>query len=304
MSHKSLSALIILATILVCTPVWAQLDETDKTFPLSSDSVAGDENFADEEEIEIWTPQVKSGDFAFSVLVGFLDLNHTLMTHDQIIYKWVKEEVLWGDVDLKGANAFNTSLRAGYNVTQWLCFEGLGGFSIGDCSTTAENRGGRPNEIGSVPYTLEPALGEFDLENRSLLTIQAGLNAIIYPLNISGDGGGRFHPYISGSLGRMWYSMNSNYSDEMTSDMNYTFGGGLRFLVDKVVSIRLEVIMNHSTVQFVPREYFEEFDEGTQLIPLDEFPMVDGALDVNNVEEFESHSLNSLGWSLGAQVTF
>ncbi len=305
MSQKSLSALIILAFILVCTPVWAQLDDPGKSFPLSRDGAETDEDSETAiEELEIWTPQIKQGDFAVSLMVGYLDLNKTILSHDQIIYKWIREEVLWGDVDMKGTTSFNTSVRAGYNVTQWLCIEGLGGFSVGDCSTTAENRGGRSNEINSSPYATEPALGEFDLENRSLLTIQAGLNAVVYPLNFTGDAEGRFHPYVSGSVGRMWFSMNSNYSDEPTADMSYTLGGGMRFLVDKVVSIRFEMNMNRTTVTFDPRENFEEFEEGTLLIPLEEYPFIDDALQVTRVKEFGSQSNTFIGYSLGVQITF
>ncbi len=307
MSHKSLSALIILAFVFVCTPVWAQLDETDKSFPLTHDSAVGDEEKeqdAPETELKIWVPQVAKGDVGVSIMFGFLDLNKTILSHDQIIYKWVPKEVMWGDVDINGANAFNTSLRVGYNITSWFCLEGLGGFSVGDCSSTVVNRHGRSNEPNSVPYPYEPALGEYDEENRSLLTIQTALNAVIYPFNIGGDGKGRFHPYATAGMGLMWYSMNSNYSDEQTSDMAFTLGGGLRFLVDEVVSIKFEMLLNHNTVKFVPREYFEEFDEGETLVTIDEFPMVDGALSVSKVTEYESKSNTSLGWSIGVQLSF
>lgn len=305
MSHKSLSALIILAFILVCTPVWAQLDVTDKTFPLARDGEADEETLeTDLEELEVWEPGISKGDFGVSAMFGFLDLNKTLMSHEQIIYKWVQTEVLWGDVEVIGANAFSPSVRAGYNFTQWFCLEALGGFSLGDYKTTAVNRGGRSNEAESAPYPFEPALGEFDTEQRSLLTLQAALNAVIYPFNISGDGKGRFHPYVSASVGRMWYSMNSNYSDELTGAMAYTAGGGIRFLVDKSISIRFEMIMNHNSVQFAPRDYFEEFNEGTQLVGIDEFPMVDGSLEVGKVEEYGSQTNTSMGWSVGVQMTF
>ena len=188
MSQKSVSTLIILLMITVCTPLLAQDTEPQDTPPseqpqptfqlLRDSSSAMDELDIEEEEMEIWEPAIRGGTIELSFAFGFLDFNKVLWEHDQIIYKYTADATSWGDVKIKSESAFNPVLRLGYNLTDWISLEGVGGVAITEYNSTITNRWFRENKPGFPPVP-DPALGEFDAENRSLLTIQASLNAVL-----------------------------------------------------------------------------------------------------------------------------
>ena len=205
--------------------------------------------------------------FAF----GFLDFNKVLWEHDQIIYKFTTDATSWGDVKIQGESAFNPVLRLGYNLTKWISLEAVGGVAITEYTSTITNRYSRENKPNS-PIIEDPPLGEYDAENRSLLTLQASLNAVLYPLNIVGDGKGKLHPYLTVGAGKMWYEMNSNYFDGTAGANDLSTGLGLRLLADKNISVRFEVLGHFNTVEFTPSEYFTTLDEGTVVVPLTENP--------------------------------
>ncbi len=307
MSFKSVVALFIMAFALVCFPVFAQEEapQEEQDFQLLRGSGHADRDLeiSDEEE-EVWTPAVQKGSVEVSISMGTLGLSKTLLEHDQIIYKYDDEATYWGDVKLDGAGAFNPVMRIGYNFSPWLCVEAIGGFSFSEYKSSAVNRSRRSNEPGSGVDFAEPALGEFDLETRSLLTANVSVNAVVYFLNLDGDGAGRFQPYATGGLGNMWYSMNSNYVEDTASSLDLNFGGGVRLLADKNISIRLEAVYHINTVEFTPSYYFKELNEGTTQVPTDEFPIIGETLTQRRVEEYSSQTLGSLGISLGLQGSF
>lgn len=307
MSFKSVVALFIMVFVLVCFPVFAQEETTqeDQTFKLlrGSGHAASDLEISDEAE-EAWIPGIQKGTIEVSFAMGMLGLSSTLLEHDQIIYKYDDEATYWGDVKLEGAGAFNPYMRIGYNLSTWLCLEAVGGFSFSEYKSTAVNRSRRSNEPGSGVDFNEPALGEFDLETRSLLTANVGINASIYFLNLDGDGSGRFQPYATGGVGNMWYSMNSNYVEDAASSIDFNIGGGVRLLADRNISIRLEAIYHINTVEFSPSYYFTELNEGTVQVPTDEFPIINEELTQQRVEEYSSQTIGSLGLSIGLQGSF
>ncbi|PID81817.1 hypothetical protein CSB20_01020, partial [bacterium DOLZORAL124_64_63] len=145
---------------------------------------------------------------------------------------------------------------------------------------------------------------EFDLEARSLLTINAGVNALLYFLNMDGNGEGRFHPFVKAGVGNVWYSMNSNYVDDAASALDFSIGGGARLLADRNVSVRLDVTYHLNSLEWTPAEFFTERDEETVLIPLDEFPMEGTGLHQRPIRSFDSNSIGSLAFSLGVQGSF
>ena len=314
MSRKTLSALCLLAFVMACTAVLAQ-DPTEeaetkpeqnsgKTFKLlRGDAAARDLDLA-EEEAAVWDPVIRAGDIEISLAVGFLSMNTTLLQHDQMIYKYNTEATFWGDVELKGESAFAPTLRLGYGLTNWFGLESWFGVGISEYTSTISNTHSRKNEPGA-PVVDNPPLGEFDAEARSLITLQAGLNATIYPLAIGGDGTGRLHPYLTGGVGNMWYSMNSNYTKDMASAMDLNFGGGLRLLADKNISVRIEVLMHRNTLEWTPADYFMELNEGTTLVPLNEYPVQDdGSIAEQPIEKFADNAINLLQWSIGVQGSF
>ena len=199
MSHKSLTVWLVVLSILLSSAVAiAQDTETDKSFQLlrGSTSAKDDLNLKDE-EIQIWEPAIEGGTLEISFSLGMLGLGKTLLEHKQVVYKYTDVATFWGDVEITGQSAFNPTARIGYNLNSWLALEGLGGVSFCEYTSRITDLKSRRNEVDAVVDFLEPALGEFDAEARSLLTIQAGLNAVLYPFNIGGDGKGKWQPYLT-----------------------------------------------------------------------------------------------------------
>ncbi len=306
MSFKSVVALFIMVNVLVCLPVLAQQEapEDERTFKLLRDGHAQTDLEIAAEEEELWIPGIQKGTIEISFAMGMLGLGSTLLEHDQIIYKYTDEATYWGDMKINGQSAFNPMFRFGYNFSTWLCIEAIGSFSFSEYTSSMENRKRRSNELGSIPDFETPPLGEFDLEVRSLLTANMGINATVYFLNLDGDGSGRLQPYATGGLSNMWYSINSNYTDEASTTLDFNIGGGIRLLADKNISVRLEAVYHINSLEFIPSRYFTELNEDTILIPLDEFPTIDETMDQRLVTKFSSNSIGSLGLSIGVQGSF
>jgi hypothetical protein len=196
-----------------------------------------------------------------------------------------------------GEGAFNPVLSLGYNLTPFFALEGAFGFSVSKYQATITRRVRRSNDPGAAPDPEEPELGEFDAENRSIITLNAGVNGIFYPFNLGG-GEGRFHPFLTGGASRVWYDMNSNYVDGAAATWNANLGAGFRLIADDLISLRFQIVLHYNTVEFTPAPFFEERNDGTLQIPLTTFP------DENVVTEYESQSLTSLAWGLGFFASF
>lgn len=313
MSRKTLTALSILAFVMISTPLFAQdppaapgtTADAKRTFKLLRDDAPGTDDLdLNQEAVEAWDPQLKAGTVEVSVSVGFLNLNTTLLQHDQMIYKYNTEATYWGDVKLTGASAFAPTLRLGYNVTNWFAVEGWSGISVSEYTATITNTHSRKNEP-NAPVLDNPPLGEFDAETRSLITLQAGINGVLYPLAIGGDGAGSWHPYLTAGVGNMWYSMNSNYTGETASALDLNFGAGIRMLADRNVSLRFEVVFHRNELDWTPAEFFTELNEGTTQVPLNEYPVQpDGSILEHPIEDFAANTMNLLHWSIGVQGSF
>ena len=315
MSHKSVSALIILMMITVCTPLLAQdTDPQDvpppeqprKTFQLLRDSSTVDDELAIEEEaMEVWVPEIRGRHHRGQLRIRFSRLQPGSVgarpDHIQIHHR----RHLLGGRGHQGRNAFNPILRLGYNLTNWLSLEALGGVAITEYTSTITNRRSRENKPDATIED-DPPLGEYDSEVRSLLTLQASLNALVYPLSFSNDGQGKWHPYLTAGIGKMWYEMNSNYFDGTSGASDFNFGAGLRLLADKNISVRIEVIAHMNTIEFTPAPYFTTLDEGTVVVPLNEYPHNpdDGSVTEQVVTKYSSQSLTLINWSIGVQGSF
>lgn len=307
MSWKTVAVFVLLGLIAGAAPT-ASLAQTPgpiKTFKLLRDSdTAAAELDLEEEQKESWVRQLSNHDIELSMSLGFLDLGTTLLAHDQIIYKYTTENTYWGDVELNGSTAFAPALRMGYSVSKWLALESIGSISFSEYQATITNRNSRKNEPGS-PVVENVALGEYDAEHRSLITLMVGGNLVVYPMGLlREEGRGLFQPYLTGGYGRLWYDMNSQYSDGMVSTNDYNIGAGLRIVGDERVSIRLELSYHMNTVEFEAPQYFQILDEGTTLIPLEEHPVIDGVRVDRQVESYDSQDINALCWSIGIQGSF
>ena len=79
----------------------------------------------------------------------------------------------------------------------------------------------------------------------------------------------------------------------------------MRLLADKNISVRFEVIAHFNEIEFTPSPYFTTLDEGTVVVPLNEYPrQEDGSVDARVVTKYQSHTLSLLNWSIGIQGSF
>ncbi|MFO7609529.1 MAG: hypothetical protein R6X35_10085 [Candidatus Krumholzibacteriia bacterium] len=302
--------MLTIAVVLCLTAVAAAQDEPrerqvrdesgEQTFRLQRDSATAARELEFDDEAQRWKPRVDQGTIEVSLSLGFLNLNTTLLEHEQIVYKYTQENTYFGDVAIKGQTAFSPVLRLGANISRWFALEGQGGLSFSDYTTSIENRKYQKNEP-EAPIISDPPLGEFDAEQRSLLTGQAAINAVVYPFNIRSRVTSRVHPFVTGGIERFWFNMNSNYVDDTASAWGANLGAGIRLLADENVSVRFEVVFHRTTLEWTPAESFTELNDGTLPIPLEDWPAESLR---RPVTEFTSHDLNLLNWSIGVQGTF
>jgi len=305
MSQRSLLAALA-ALVLASGVATAQTPAPEKTFSLKhaakADSVAQAGEKAAEAAKPTWTPGLRQGALDASLSLGYLNLGTPLVTNaERMIYRYTTSNYYFGDVVLQGDSAFNPVLRLGYGLKRWLTVEGVGGISVSEYKANIT----RTISLSTDPTNDERIegipLGEFDAEQRSCITLNAGLNGIIYPLDINGDGSGRLHPFLLGGVGRTWYSLNSNYTLGSASSMTLTGGAGLRFIADELISVRIEALYNHSTVQFDPAPTWLELNEGTVKVPLYQLPEEGNFTPVTT---FDKQTLGALSWAIGFTATF
>lgn len=239
-----------------------------------------------------------------SVTLGFWLLDKTLLQHDNIIYKYTDEDTYFGDVAIKGQSAFNPQVRLNYNLFPWFSLEPVFGVSVSEYTATV----GRPRSlsnqaVGGGDVSLEDVegIGEYDAENRSIITLSTGLNAVFYPHDYGNFAKGRWHPYVQGGFTRTWLSINSDYTGDSASAWDVNGGGGIRLVADRLISIRLEVLFHHMTVDFVPKDSFRVLDEGETRIPVYEY--IEG-IGPRVVSDYTSQTLNTMSWALGFTANF
>ncbi len=305
MSQRSLLAALA-ALVLACGVATAQTPTPAKTFNLkhatAADTTAQAREQAREAAKPAWTPGLRQGKLEASISLGYLNLGTPLLSHPgRLIYRYTAANYYFGDVVLQGDSAFNPVLRLGYGLRKWFTVEAVWGVSVSEYAANIT----RTVSLSTDPTNEERIegvpLGEFDAEQRSCITLNSGLNGIIYPFDLKGDGGGRLHPFLLGGFGRTWYSLNSNYVLGSASSLTLTGGAGLRYVADDLISIRFEVLYNRSKVQFDPAETWQELNEGTVLLPLYQLP---DEGDFSPATEFEEQSIGAMSWAIGFTATF
>lgn len=290
--------LVSICALAISAPSPAAAQAQERTFNLSH--TASDTATVKEEAAPRHEPQIRAGELEGGISLGYLDLSSTLLSRDKILYKITDERIYWGDVTLVGESAFNPVLRLGYNLTPWFGLEGQFNFSVSEYQAEIEGAFSRENTEDAGPPVPETAIGEFDAEHRSVLTYGAGLSALLYPFNVGGSRISRWHPYLIATYDQLWFDLNSNYTEGAVGETVISGGGGMRFIADELISIRLEASYVTADLQLEPARYFEVLNEGTLPIPLYEF--TSGA--AVPVESFESNSLSGLAWSLALIASF
>ena len=303
MSKKCLTAPTILLLILLGSAVaWAQDPGEEKSFNLKHDASAlYRSDLDDEDEVaEVYVPGIYGGDLECSVTLGFMDLATSLLKGEQLVYKFTDEATYWGDLDFQGESAFNPIVTLSYNLNPWFALEPHVSLSFSEYQTEITNRHVRANDDPEAPIENDPPLDEFDAEHRSVVTIHGGLAGLVYPFNIGDDGQGRWHPFLMGGVQRTWFDLNSNYTQGNSASWTTRFGAGFRFIADDLVSVRFQVAIETTTVEFQPSDRWESFNEGTLLVPV--YEVKDGQFYV--VDSFESQSVTSLSWGIGFTANF
>lgn len=296
-------AVPLLIVLVTASAGWAQADEKE-SFNLARTAQDTTQQFDEALEVPVYEPALETGKWELTFSVGFLNLDKTLLGHDQIIYKYTEAATYWGDVALVGESAFNPIVRINYNLQSWFALEGFFGLSTSEYSSQITNRSSRPNEEGAPIDPEEPELTEFDGERRSCITLNVGANALLYPLDFD-DGKGRWHPYIIGGASRFWMNLNSNYTDDPSRSWMLSGGLGIRFVSDDLISVRFEILYNITTLQFTPADYFDTLNEGTVQVPIVEFvENPDGTVTEQKVTEYQSQDLNTPSWALGFVASF
>ncbi len=251
---------------------------------------------------KVFAPHILPNRLEASLTLGFLDLNNNLIEYPgRMIYKRTTEYTYYGDVSLKGKSAFNPVLRVGYTLTPWLGVESVWGISVSEYSSTISNTLAKSNDINSQTEILNPEVGPYDAEQRSMITLNTGLNAVCYPLNLWQDRESHWHPFLVGGVGGSWFSMNSNYADKPASSMTLTGGGGLRLIADKLISVRIEVLYNYSQIRFRPADQFLNLNGGTLIVPVDTLPAEGPPVPV---KEFQKETIGALSWGIGFIAAF
>lgn len=302
MSQKLLFTLLICALTFGAASAWAQDQEAEeKTFDLQHGQKVEDE-YEIEDEGPAYEPILEEDRFEFSFTLGYMGLgSQTLFQQDRIIYKYTDEFTYYGDVEITGASAFNPSLYLNYNFSPWLVLEPTVGISFSEYTATVGNRFGISNTPDDDTIITDPELGEFDAENRSCITMNAGINALFYPADYGNFGRGRFHPFLLGGIHRSWYSLNSDYTDSMSDNWTYVAGAGFRLIADDLISIRFQVTYNRTDVEFDPDDNFVTLDEGTLPVPVTSHSQENG---VQSITEFDSHTVSAISWGLGVTANF
>jgi hypothetical protein len=295
----------LLVCLLVAGASFAFADTEEKSYNLLHTSVEEQEAQrleAEAEEID-YEPIVNERSLETTLTLGYWMIDKVLLEHQGLIYKFTDENTYFGDVNITGQSAFNPQLRLNYNLLPWFSVESVFGIGVSEYQATIANPRALANtssgEDGALVEVDE--IGEFDAENRSCISMSAGVNGIFYPYNYGNFGKGRWHPYVIGGIHRTWMSLNSDYIDDMATSWDYRGGLGLRYVADDMISIRFELMAHHMTLQFLPSTEFSSLDEGTRSIPVYEY--VDG-LGTREVESFGSESLNTLSWALGFTAIF
>ena len=250
------------------------------------------------EEIEVappFIPAIEPGTLDLTLTLGYFNMEKSLLKYPSIIYLSTSEFFFYGDVELKNETGFNPILRLGYTLTPWLALEAQTGVTFAQYQGTITAP--RKVKVIGQPIPEEAELGEFDEERRSSFIWNSNLNALWYPLNLGGDGRGRFHPYLIGGAGWALYDIDSQYLDKPASGLNLNAGLGFSLIADRLVTIRAELVYNHHEIQFEPAELFDERDQGTVQIPVYEFDQVG---QFATVTEFPKQTLG--GWAI--QVGF
>ena len=308
MSQSSRIALLIVLLISgLALPATTPAQE--KTFNLSHEETR-DLQTAEELLLEeVFVPRIKAGEMECSISLGQLNLATTLLSHDQIIYKYTKENRWWGDTRLEGKSAFNPVARLNYNLMSWLALEGMFSISVSEYTQTVTNTHMRANEDPNATIIDDPETGEFDVENRSVMTMSTGANLIIYPFNLNDDGGGRFHPFLTGGLTYHHINMNSDYLDYPSKTVGFNTGVGLRLIADELISVRFDINYQHIPLDFQPARYFRELEDGTLNIRVADFTLQQDSLGDDFIAEnvltkFANETLSTFSYGIGFVASF
>jgi hypothetical protein len=273
----------------------------EKIFNLVVGKDVVDDDEAPETEVTPpYRPAIQPGTLDLTLTLGYFNMEKALLRYNDMIYLATPENYFYGDIELQNKTGFNPILRLGYTLTSWFALEAQTGVTFAEYQGTITSPRKIDPRIGiQVPEAA--VLGQYDAERRSTFIWINNLNALWYPLNMDGDGGGRLHPYLTGGLGMAFYEIDSEYTNSNASGMNFNAGLGINLIADKRINIRAELVYHRHQIQFEPAENFDERDEGTVQIPVYEFDEVG---QVVRVAQFPKQTLSGMTMQIGFSAKF
>ncbi|MBU1675679.1 hypothetical protein KKA85_07840 [bacterium] len=249
-------------------------------------------------------PVIPERNMELTLTLGFWQINQEILAADGIIYKYTDKTTYFGDVSLSGQAAFHPQLRLNYNLLPWFSLEPVVGFSVSEYRARIANALSLSNqafgEEENLPMPVDE-IGEFDAENRSCITLSTGMNAVFYPRDYGNFGKGRWHPYLQGGAHHTWMTLNSDYTDAPAKMWDLSGGVGMRIIADDLISVRMEVMYHHMTVDFEPGRAFAVRDEGNTRIPVTRWVEGEGQV---SVADYDAHTLDTFSWAVGFTADF
>jgi len=293
------NTVIIALCLLVLVPAVTFSAEEEQTFNLKHTTAEEQQSKADAEALEnYWEPLMPSKTWEASITLGFMGSSDLLLDQKSIIYKYTDGFTYFGDVEIDYESVFSPALHLAYVIYPWFSVEGVICVGISEYNSHITNPFSITNDEEQEMEEVE-VIGEFDPERRSYLNIHTGFNAMFYPPDYGNFGRGRWHPYLIGGIGQNFTTINSNYTDDVSTSWSGSAGAGIRFIADDLVSIRFDMMYHISQIDFDVKNSFARRNEGTEVIPVYEFS--DGQ---QVVSEYNKQTISSIGWAIGFYADF
>lgn len=284
-----LTTLALLLCALAAPATAQQTDELDEgieaTDPL-------DEGVAMEVPFE---PGIESNVWEISAQFGYHNVDQVLWSHLGVIVDIESpDELLFADTELTGEQSFSPQLRISRTFGKHFSFDASFGSVFGDFSQTID----RDNQERWQDPNGDNELTENESEKGSFFGFIQDVGLTYYP-----RGEGRMQPYLTGGIGSQWYDVDSDYIDGFGKGLSFSYGGGLRVVMDDLYSFRFEVRNYHTEIGFDvnPEWRLDQNIQGTALIGIPVLAITDYR-DSNGVPRFSADELNQIYGRLGLPV--
>lgn len=259
-----------LLAVLCAHPVLAQPvpDELDEGVVMETPFVVG----------------VEGDKWEAGLLVGYLDLNHTLMGADNVIIDIeTPDDLLFGNMKMEGDLGFTPKLMLNRSFGNHFVLENSLSFAFGSFSQKLSS-----GTQAWINPTSENTLTENEIESGSYFALIQDHSLTWFP-----RGEGRILPFGSVGAGTHWYELDSDYvAGGLHGGFGFSYGVGVRVVGDDLYSLRIEVRRYHSQVEFpvAKRWRNQQNIDGNAILDVPVFELVE----TSTLSEEEIESIYSL----------